>query len=835
MREIWIAFALGVVLLQRQASLPEWRLLAALGLAVGLLIALVLVLFVGPTRWAGRACVPAALALALLAGFSYAAVRAHWRLADTLPAEWMRRDAIVTGTVRGLPARDADGMRFVFDVDGHDTGLAHFPARLRLSWIVRGGDAVPPPPMRPGERWRLRVRLKRPHGAANDGVRDAEAGWLAQGVRALGYVSAPRDAIRLDAGPRTPRDAVDRLRFALRERVRTVLAGAPHAGIVIALAIGAQDDITEADRRSLRATGTSHLVAISGLHIGMVGALAGWGVAAWWRRAAVRGMPLPLIVPAQYAGACAAIAGAGCYAALAGFNVPAQRAWWMLSTACLAYLAGRAVPPSATLAMALAGVLIADPWAVLLPGFWLSFGAVAVILFAVSGRTNRRRHRREGEPLAADADMGVAQPRRAIDSRRWVARLAHGIASGARVQYAVTLWMVPLGVVWFGQIPLGGMAANALAIPWVGSLVTPVVLAGVVLPAPLDALAFHAAHAMLAALFGVFDALGPAERSVLTMAPPSGFALAAALIGGGWMLMPHGWLLRFAAPLAWLPFALPAPQGPPAGAARLTMLDVGQGTSVLVETAHHRLLFDAGPGEESTRAGERVVVPFLRARGIDKLDVLMISHADADHAGGAPAVLAALPVAQLAGGLPPGNRLWRQAKDAGVADRLVCAAGQHWQWDGVRFAVLWPQGGVRAGSANAQSCVLHVSAVRHAALLTGDIDTRVERVLLAGDRAALAADVLVVPHHGSRTSSSEPFVDAVGPRTAWFPLGYANRFRHPHPTVWARFAERGIPLARSDRDGQVEVMLNDPDAPDAPDALPILRYRDRHRRYWMDR
>ncbi|MBN3729234.1 ComEC/Rec2 family competence protein, partial [Burkholderia sp. Ac-20379] len=331
------------------------------------------------------------------------------------------------------------------------------------------------------------------------------------------------------------------------------------------------------------------------LHIGLVGALAGWCAAAWWRRATLRGMPLPLIAPAQYAGACAAIALAGCYAALAGFNVPAQRAWWMLSAAGLAYLTGRAVPPSATLATALGCVLIADPWAVLLPGFWLSFGAVAAILFAVSGRIHRREHER----LAAGTDNGVA---RAVNPHRWASRCAHAIAGGARVQYAVTLWMAPLGVVWFGQLPLGGMAANALAIPWVGSLVTPVVLAGVTLPAPLDAWAFHAAHAMVAVLFDAFDALGPAERSVLTLASPTAFALAAALIGGGWLLMPRGWPLRFAAPLAWLPFALPAPQGPPAGAARLTMLDVGQGASILVETARHRLLFDAGPGEESTRA-----------------------------------------------------------------------------------------------------------------------------------------------------------------------------------------------------------------------------------------
>ncbi len=829
MREITIAFALGIVLLQRRAALPgavEAGMLAVAALGLAMCVWR-LPRGRGPRIVRGwRACAP--LLLALLIGQGYAAARAHWRLADTLPLRWERRDVLVTGVVQGLPTRDADGLRFGFDVDGNDAGLARFPARLRLSWIARGRAAVAPPELRPGERWRLRVRLKRPHGTANDGVRDAEAGWLASGVRALGYVSAPQAARRLDARPHTPGAAIDRLRFALRERMRAVLADAPHRGIVIALAIGAQDDVDAADRRVLRATGTSHLVAISGLHIGLVGALSGWLVGALWRRASLRGVALPLRLPAQHAAAWAAIVGAGAYAALAGFNVPAQRAWWMLTMACLAYLSGRAVAPSATLAAALGGVLIVDPWAVLTPGFWLSFGAVGAILFAMTGRASRRARRELGEGEESTARGPLA---------RIGSRLARAVASGARVQIAVTLAITPLGVAWFGQIPLGGLFANALAIPWVGSLVTPVVLAGVVAPAPLDAFAFRAAHALLAAMFGAFEAIGVGERAVLDWPAPGGFALAAALAGALWLLMPRGWPLRFAAPLAWLPFALPAPQPPAPGAARLSLLDVGQGLSVLVETAHHRLVFDTGPGEESTRAGERVVVPYLRAHGIGALDVLMISHADADHAGGAPAVLDAVPVAQLTGGLPPGNRLWRLASEHGVRERLPCAAGQRWQWDGVRFEVLWPRR-VAAGDPNAQSCVLRVVAGTQAALLTGDIEAGVERALLAHEPAALAADVLaadvlVVPHHGSRTSSTEPFVDAVAPRTAWFPLGYANRFRHPHPTVWARYVERGIPLARSDTDGEIATLLNDPDAP--PGTLRIARYRAWHRRYWMDR
>ncbi|MBI0327946.1 DNA internalization-related competence protein ComEC/Rec2 [Burkholderia plantarii] len=881
MREGWIAFALGVVLLQRQAVLPD---------AFGMTIVAAACVVLAAASWCWRRAVDrrtvrwaagaAMLVLAVLVGFAYAAVRAHWRLADSLPLEWERRDIVVTGVVHGLPARDEAGLRFLFDVDGNDAGLARFPARLRLSWIARGRRSAPPV-MRPGERWRLTVRLKRPHGYANQGGRDAEAGWLANGIRALGYVSAPAFATRLDTRLHTPGAAVDRLRFALRERIRTVLGGAPHAGIVIALAIGAQDDIPEADWRVLRATGTSHLVAISGLHISLVGGLAGWFAAALWRRASLRGRALPLVLPAQYAGACVAVCAAGAYAALAGFNVPAQRAWWMLTAACVAYLSGRTIAPSTTLAFALGCVLIADPWAVLAPGFWLSFGAVGVILFAVSGRRGRRARRGEsdlddtGEVPRHAGENGVGGAERAVTNARFVTkqtraatataastpavsharaasaaivragaralferlrRVGHRLIEGARVQYAVTLGLAPLTAVWFGQIPLGGAPANAIAIPWVSSLVTPLVLIGVILPAPLDALAFHAARALLAVLFAGFDAAGMDGRTMLWMPAPGWPALAAACVGAGWALMPRGWPLRCAAPLACLPFALPPSQAPPPGAFRLTMLDVGQGLSAVVETARHVIVFDAGPGAESTHAGERVVVPYLRSRGIRTLDTLMISHPDADHAGGAVAVLEALRVRQLTGGLPRDNGLWRLARERGVRDRLVCAAGQRWRWDGVTFAVLWPRGGPQAGPSNAQSCVLRVSAGGQAALLTGDIERGAEQALLAGVRASLAADVLVVPHHGSRTSSSEPFVDAVAPRSAWFPLGYANPFGHPHPTVWARFVARGIALARSDRDGEVSTMLGEAgtDAK-AGGALRIARYRTMHRRYWMER
>ncbi|MCS6507927.1 ComEC/Rec2 family competence protein [Burkholderia thailandensis] len=839
------AFALGVVALQQQAALPGAAAWAGGALAFGLCVWLALAWRDGVRARTRSIGFCACCCAAALAGFGYAAARAQWRLADALPAQWEGRDIVVTGAVRGLPSRDANGTRFLFDVDENDARIARFPATLSLAWYTFGRSAASPPELVPGDRWRLRVRLKRPHGNANFGVRDAEAAWLARGIRALGYVSAAHDAQRLAGRASGVAAMVDRLRARLRGRIADALGDAAHRGIVVALAIGAQDDIVDGDRRILRDTGTSHLVAISGLHVGMVGGLCAWLAGGFWRRSGYVGRNWPLVVPAQKVAALGAIVGGAGYAALAGFNVPAQRAWWMLAAAGVAYLSGRSLAPSSVLAAALGCVLIVDPWAVTSPGFWLSFCAVAAILFASSGRSAAREARdldeargsidgacrERASPPACPARWRAACARARMRARRAIGRLVRRVRDAARAQFAVTIALAPLTALWFAQIPLTGPLANAFAIPWVGSLVTPIVLAGVVLPAPLDAPAYVLGEALVAALMRFLEAAAGAGRTVWMLPVPGGFALATAAAGVVWALTPRGWPLRGAAPLAWLPLVVPAPLAPPDGTFRLTALDVGQGSAVLIETARHALLFDAGPGPEASNAGERVVVPFLRARGVRMLDTLVVSHADSDHAGGAPAVLEAITVAQVTGGLPPSNRLWRVAHAAGVADALPCAAGQRWRWDGVEFATLWPAGGPRAGGAtNAQSCVLRVSAGERAALLTGDVDARSERALVAGARRALAAQVLVVPHHGSRTSSTEPFLDSVEPRIAIFQVGYANRFHHPHPTVWARYAGRGIELPRTDRDGAVRVDMTSSGALPAP-----VRYRDAHRRYWMDR
>jgi competence protein ComEC len=870
MRAWWCGFALGVIGLQRQAALPDW--MALCGLVLVACAAVVVAMWGLGEDGAARAAAPGLLTCrirfsqrvrsfagwsavwcaALCLGFGYAALRADMRLAFGLPTAWEGRDIEVVGSIKGLPSRDENGARFLFDVESAEAPIAAFPRVIQLSWIA---EDAPPPLLEPGARWRLTVRLKRPHGNANFGVRDAEATLLARNVRATGYVSAPAQAVRLRGYARGVGVSVDRWRGALRERIDAVLANAPHRGIVVALAIGAQDEVSAADWLLMRSTGTSHLVAISGLHIGFVAGLAGWLAGAFWRRSGWIGRNWPLRLPAQVVAITAGAVFAALHAALAGFNVPAQRALWMAGVVALAFVSGRNVARSAVLAWALGLVLLIDPWAVVSAGFWLSFCAVAAILFAMSGRPRVQDHEQHRDEAGEGGEAPSRWTRWRAGLRRRLRGAGERLRSAAQVQFAVTVALAPLTVYWFAQIALIGPLANAFAIPWVSLLVTPAVLAGVALPTPLDVYAWHAAHALLELLAAALRMLCGPAWALWRLPQPDAWTLAAAAVGVLWCLAPRGWPLRWAAPLTWLPLLMPAPSGPPHGGFRLTALDVGQGTSVLVETEHHTLLFDTGPGPESTHTGERVVVPFLQAHGVRTLDTLIVSHADSDHSGGAPAVLDAIEVHQMVAALAPSNALWSNARQRG-ADTLPCAAGQRWQWDGVEFAMLWPDAGPLQGKPNAHCCVLRVSTLpaaaspspgriqteppRMTALLTADIEAPVERILLARDRGALRAQVQVVPHHGSKTSSTEPFLDSVDPLIALFQVGYRNRFHHPNAGVFERYKARRIELGRSDADGAVRVEMSQQTEAHAGAAagsatVALERYRDTQRRYWMDR
>ncbi len=402
--------------------------------------------------------------------------------------------------------------------------------------------------------------------------------------------------------------------------------------------------------------------------------------------------------------------------------------------------------------------------------------------------------------------------------------LRASLAPAARMQLAVTAGLVPLGAGLFGQVSLLGPLANAVAIPLVSFAITPLALLGSVLPQPLCGWLLHAAHGLFGVLVDLLqdmvDGFHALTHAAWRMPQPDPMTLAIALVGTVWLLAPRGWPWRWAGVLCWLPMLVAQPSAPSQGF-WLTALDIGQGNAVLVETAKHRLLYDTGPAWPSgSDAGERVILPYLQARGIARLDAMMISHADLDHAGGAGSLLAAMPVGWLASSLPASHRLV-----AGNDAHVACVAGQRWQWDGVWFEVLHPLSIDRdQRKANARSCTLRISFGERAALLAGDIERPQEQALVARAASQLKADLLLAPHHGSGTSSTPVFLDTVAPGWALFQVGYRNRYRHPKAEVEARYRDRGIRVQRSDQAGAVTATLDQ--------RVRVTSWRCEQRRYW---
>ena len=646
------------------------------------------------------------------------------------------------------------------------------------------------------------MRLRAPHGFRNPHGPDAELWWWEQGVQALGTVrSGPREATPRLLEDSAWRHPIERLRQRVRDAILDRLAwhrldigvdggmagAARAAGVVAALVTGDQRAIDQSDWALFRDTGVAHLMSISGLHITLFAWLATRVVGAWWRRSA----RLCQAVPAPQAALVAGLVLAAAYALFSGWGIPAQRTVTMLATVLLLRLGGRRWPWPQVWLLACAAVVALDPWALRQPGFWLSFVAVGV-LFAT--------------------DSGASWP----GQQGLIARLGGML----REQALITLALAPLGIVLFGQFALVGLLANLLAIPWVTFWVTPLALLGVAW-APL----WDLAAASVQALAWVLQGMAAWPGAVWGFAAAPAWAAAVAVLGGVLLVLRLPWWLR----LWGLPLCLPLwwwqPPRPPWGEFTLIAPELGQGSAVLVQTAHHRLLYDAGPRYgPGSDAGQRVLVPLLRALGDgDRLDALVLSHGDSDHTGGAPAVLALAPQALRwgaeAAGLPPGP--------GGQATARPCMAGQHWVWDGVQFSFLHPPAALppsrRAG--NADSCVLRVaSASGRAALLAGDIPQAQERALLA-QGAPLAAELLLVPHHGSRSSSSGAWLDAVRPRWALVQAGYRNRYGHPDPEVMQRHAERGLPVVESVRCGAATWQSRHPEA--------LQCERSARRRYWQ--
>lgn len=792
-----LGFVGGAAWLQTQAALPDWQMLA-LGL-----------LSLAACRFIRHGLLHGLLVLAAgaLLGCGWAALLAHGALAAQLDKADEGRDLTLVGTVHNLPYRFSQGVRFNFAVERVVGGGAKVPPLIALSWYSGFRDqAVEVGDVQPGERWQLTARLQRPHGTANPYGFDYEVWLLEQGLRATGYVRPAGGNRRMDNFVFGFGHVVEHCRAALRARILRALPGREYAGVIVALVVGDQRGIDQADWKVFNRTGIGHLISISGLHITMVAGLFALGASALWRRSFFTGLQLPLLLPAQKV---AALTGAGvalCYVLLAGLGVPAQRTLYMLLVVAAALWLDRLTSVSHVLCAALGIVVLLDPWAVLWPGFWLSFGAVAVILYATVGRT-------------------VSRPGHAVPVAPGQ-RLRGALRVAAHTQYVVTLGLVPLTMLLFAQVSVVSPLANAVAIPLVSLVVTPLALVGGVMPAPLAVPVLRLAHALVQLLAAWLHWMSGMHLAVWSAPTPSLPIFCWAMFGTLWMLAPRGWPVRWLGLATWIPLLAAPPAHPRPGQLRVTAFDVGQGMALLVETSGHLLLYDTGPAySPESNGGNRVILPYLAARGIHALDGMIVTHSDTDHSGGALAILANMPVDRVWSSLWPDHAIVRAAARHGR-----CEAGQGWNWDGVRFEMLHPAADSYADKTlkpNARGCTLKITAGARSILLAADIEAPQEGALLNSVPQRLGADVLLAPHHGSGTSSTSGFLLAVHPALALFQVGYRNRYHHPKAEVYARYGALGIRRLRTDDSGAVIL--------DFSDVVDVTEYRRGHQRYWYDR
>jgi len=833
--QVWLpAFCVGVVALRFCAALP----------AVWLVVAATLAACACALRW--RWWRPAA---AGAVGFCWALITATQLLATALPAELEKRDVTVTGRVVGVPAAGDNWQRFDFRVARLEhAGAAHAsPGKIRLKIYADE------PRVSSGQRWRFTVRLKRARGFNNPGETfNYETHLFHHRVRATGYVrDAPAPKLLAPeaggAGAFTAAISTFRARAAgfIRESLegdgdvgnrdggdgggdgdggksrdrdidgdgerdggdgdRDAGTGAggktnSRAGLVTALSVGIRSDMRDHDWEVLLRTGTIHLVAISGLHIGMVAGLVMWLGALAWRCAGA----LPLRLPAPQAGVIAGLIAGVIYALLAGMTIPTQRAVCMLAAVAAAMLLSRRAFAFETWALALAVVLAFDPLAPLAAGFWLSFGAVAVLA------------------------LGVARARRSAAREAPVSRRAlRTIGAWWWIQLILFIGMAPLLLALFHRVSLAAPLANLAAIPIIGMGAVPAALVGLALfAAGLEtaaAWAFAASAQVIDALWVALEYLAAHPWSVWQRPAPQGWTVVAAAVGVLLLLGPRAWPGRRTG-LLWLAPMLLAPgvsmergagERLARGEFKYTMLEVGHGLASVVQTRSRILVYDAGPRfSGGFDAGDAVVVPFLRHLGAARIDAMVVSHGDTDHIGGQRAVLAQFNAGRILTSTP-----------GLIAGSMACAAGQRWEWDAVVFEVLWPPSDAAGLSGNDASCVLKVHSEFGAVLLTGDIGRPAEDALVRA-RADLRADLLQAPHHGSKTSSTEAFLARVNPQATLASIGYLNRYGHPHESVRARYARRRIPLFQTADEGGIEAAF-------LRAGISVRGQRGARRKYWL--
>ena len=797
-----LGFLVGVSALQMQAALPQTPSIhiVAIGMAVTLcawlmaqrrtIIALVLAALLAVAGGAGM-------------GFGWAQWRAESRMADSLPRDSEVKDIEIIGAIASLPQLTERGTRFEFDVEKvlpeGKAEAAAVPSHVSLTWYTetnrKTAEVTLPPILVPGERWHLTVRLKRPHGTMNPHGFDFEAWALERNIRATGYIRVKGENSKLPENATGFMTQVDRMRMALRTRMLAALKEEPYRGVLIALAIGEQSAIPAEQWKVFWRTGTGHLMSISGLHITMVASLLYWLVFRIWARVPALALRLPAQRAAALAGAIAALT----YALIAGFSVPTQRTFFMLAAIAVALWLGRGMSASRILAWALLAVLLLDPWAGLAPGFWLSFGCVAMIFYVTALRSGK---------------VGA-------------------VAGAVNTQIAVTLGLLPVTLVLFQEVSIISPIANAFAIPIVSLIVVPITLVGALLP--FDFI-LQLAHLVMSGCYAALAFLSELPNAVWQSHAPAAWTAILAMIGVVWLLLPRGAALRWVGAVAMLPMFMVLPPSPKQGELWVTLLDVGQGLATVVRTANHTMVYDTGPRwNPDADSGNRIVAPYLRGEGIRDLDALVVSHADEDHAGGAKSVIDMRKPKWVLTSMEGKSEILRGAAEVMRCEWLA-SGGDSWHWDGVDFDIIHPEKDAydaKGVKTNNLSCTLKITAPGGSILMTADIEKLAEKQLLErfeDEPAVLKSDVLVVPHHGSRTSSTDAFLDAVSPTMALVPVGYRSRFRHPNGIVMDRYAARNIPVYRTDFLGAITIKF----AADAKGKPSMTTFREQSLRYWID-
>jgi competence protein ComEC len=745
-----ISFLTGIMLVQQ---LPDMT-------RAGSLVLLIPVF--GFTLWR-RYWAVAFILLGIFWGTGFALSRLHDRLPRTLEGT----DLKITGRIASLPDIEDKNLRFDFAIT---EAAPEFPSLIRLTWYR------PDRPVKAGQTWTLTVKLKRPHGTVNPGGFDYERWLFTAGIGATGYV-------RANPPPALIREAADTdaagLRQMIADRLNGLLTGSPSLALLRALTIGDGSQITQAQWDIFRKTGTTHLIVISGSHIGLIAGFVYFLTLKGWAWTGLLRWPPPRMA------AIAALTAAVFYAFLSGFAVPTQRALIMLVIAMAALIGQRASRPFTTLAAALLGVLIIDPLAVLSTGFWLSFFAAGLILFAVAGR------------LAKPNPFGAAVK-------------LHGVTS---------LGLAPFLLFFFQQVSFIAPFANLLAVPVISLAVLPLALLGLLLlplSPTLASLSLLPADYVLRGLMWLLELMAQIPAATLSHSAPPYWALLTAIPGAFWLLAPFGTPSRWLGGLMLLPLIFTAADRPAPGEIRMALLDVGQGLAIGVQTAGHWLVYDTGAQfSAESDMGRNVVLPYLHSQGANKIDTLIVSHGDNDHIGGARSILRALPVARLLTSAPQGLAEYAPA---------LCKAGQGWRWDEVDFSMLAPER-LDPATDNNNSCVLKIRSENGVILLTGDIEAVAESRLVGRYGAALRADILVAPHHGSKTSSTQAFLETVKPRYVLIPAGYRNQFGHPHPDVLARYENIAAKWLKSADSGAILADLS-------KHGLSVKAYREADKRYW---